>query len=162
VNEIDLMRRIEALEKRLASLETLENYMTQNYGYVGGAWQKDPIRLGYSGTVRRSWSNTTLAAGDNNVDDSAVPDGEIWVITNIAARYVGTVSGVILRPYVVIAAGTGYVLTQWDTLVSQTYYSWQGKIVLMAGDYLRIGVSSATLNDDVAAIAVGWRVDTDL
>ena len=157
----DITEQLRTLEKRVAFLERLENAMAQNHGYIGGAWQKDPIRLGYSDVVRRAWSDTNLSAGANSEDDTAVPAGEIWVITNIAAAYVGTMTNVTLK-FIVYSSATEYRLCEFTGLTSGVWASWQGEIVLEPGELLRVGVANATSGDDLYAAAVGWRVDIDL
>lgn len=133
----------------------------ESLGQVGGAWQKNPLAFGYSGVVKRVASNVALAAGTNVLDDSAVPAGEIWVITNIATRYVGTVATVVIRVEIYDGA-SGYVLYDAGNLTSSLSVDRQGWWVLPSGYNLRATVFNATLNDDAYLLATGFRVDIDL
>ncbi len=157
----DLQRQIDRLQSQLDELQTQEGNLANNYGYVNGAWQKDPLTIGYSDTVLRSWSNLNLAAGANTVSDSAVPAGEIWIITNIATWYIGTITGVVLTARI-NSGGSQYVIFRQSPIVSDTIYDRQGYWVLKPGDNLEIRVTNATLNDDAFGTAIGFRVDIDL
>lgn len=160
-NLVELQRQINKLKKRVNDLETMENGMAHTYGYVGGAWQKDPLRLGYSAQVARTISNTSLAAGATTVDDTAVPVGEIWEMHVIAIQYTGTVSGVVIQALVVNGTTSQPVLEQ-RAITSGQWYIWTGKLIMKEGDYLRLAISGATLNDDGSLRAMGMRVDIDL
>jgi hypothetical protein len=132
----------------------------ESLGYISGAWQKNPLAFGLSAAVYRTWSSTTLAAGDNTLNDSAVPAGEVWVITNMAARYVGTFATVHLR-LVIVNGGVGYVQFEIDPPHNDHIEGQQGWWVLFPGDNLRLFITGATLNDDAFAYATGFRVDID-
>lgn len=156
----ELVGRIETLTSRVDDLERLEHAMAQNHGWIGGAWQKDPLRLGYSGQILRVWSNTALSAGNVDVDDSAVPTGELWVITNFSASYTGTVTNVSLR-FTIKSGASRYTIYHQGGLSSALYVDRQGLWILKAGDILSVRVLNATLNDDLNAEAIGYRVDID-
>jgi hypothetical protein len=130
-------------------------------GYISGAWQKQPIPFGLSGAVRRTLNSADLAAGTNNLDDSAVPAGEYWIITGLAMRYTGTVTNVELR-FQVNSGGTQYVLAEVDGLTSSHYKNYQGAWPVLAGENLRLAVLGATLHDTANLYATGYRVDIDL
>lgn len=106
----------------------------------------------------RAVSNTALAAGTNVLDDSAVPSAKVWVITQLAMAYVGTVLGVNLEMRI-RSGGVDYALYNQTPPVSGSWYDRQGKWVLAAGDNLRLSVSSATLNDDAFLRANGYQMD---
>lgn len=158
----ELLRRSEALARRIERLETLENNMAQNHGYVNAAWQKDPIRLGYSDVIRVAITNTSLPAGASSNDSAVVPAGEIWIITNITVAYSGTVAGVALATRIVDTGASSWMLWDQRGLTSGIFYDRQGWWVLKPGEKLRVDVTGATLNDDVYLRAVGTRVDIDL
>lgn len=129
-------------------------------GWISSAWQKNPLRFGFSGLVSRLISSTTLAAGTNNLDDSAVPAGEFWVITNIAVDYVGTVANVGVRARIVDGVNSPY-LFEYNPTVSDHLGDRQGFWIVPSGANLRLTVIGATLNDDAYLWANGFRVDTD-
>lgn len=160
MSEVELQRQINQLKDRLDELERQEYAMAQNHGWVGAAWQKDPIRFGYSELITEGVDNTSLAAGSNNLDTGTVPAGEIWVITNIAIRYDGTVSSVSLTVALIIDTVLMGIFGQKPP-VSTVWYDRQGWWVLDAGDYIRLEVGGATMNDDAYLRVVGFRVDID-
>jgi len=131
-----------------------------NYGWIGGANQRNPLSFGFSAAVHRSISNADLAAGNNTIDDTPVPAGEIWIITNIVISYTGTVAGVVINACC-ISGGGSYNLYEQRPPVSGQWYDRQGWWVLAPGDYLRWGCSGATAGDDGVLRSVGIRVDID-
>ena len=129
------------------------------HGWIGGAWQKNPIELGYSADATFQLSNLALAAGTNNIDSSAVPAGELWYLPNIAITYVGTPPTLIRAT--VIKSGVGYTLLEQRTIVSNQWYSVPNVLLMKPGDTLRWHAEGCTLNDDGYLNAIGWRVDID-
>lgn len=136
-----------------------ETIGAQSYGWISSAWQKDPLRIGLSGVIRRSANNTNLSAGANNVDDTAVPAGEYWVIDNFSLLYIGTVPTLIL--WAIVSSAAQYVLSEVQSPTASHWYGLQGRWVLGPGDQLRARVIGATLGDDLYLNAVGFRVDID-
>lgn len=136
-----------------------ETIGAQSYGWISSAWQKDPLRIGLSGRVAETWSNSALSAGTNNVDDGAVPSGEYWVVTNFAWAYVGTVPTAIRRG--ILVSSSPYWLDEVTSIASNIRNGLQGYWVLSPGDTLRVTVLGATLNDSLSAFALGFRVDID-
>ena len=129
------------------------------HGWIGGAWKKAPIPFGISGSVYRFWMNTALAAGNVVVDDTAVPAGEVWVITRIGKRYDGT-SPTNFNSAVISGAISATVSEQFAPVSAQWYFDTLN-LVLFPGDILRVGIVGATLNDDLYASAAGYRIDID-
>jgi hypothetical protein len=129
------------------------------HGWVSGAWQKSALPFGPSGTVTRSFSNTSLPAGTSIKDDSIVPAGELWVITVVIAVMF---SATITSMYPMVKVGGIYARIFSENAPITTYrYDRQCQVVLMPGDNLAIGVVGATLNDDVYMDALGYRMDID-
>src|SRR3990167_1506957 len=101
----------------------------------------------YESAVGQETSNLALAAGTNSINGAAVPAGKVWVLTNFAIRYSGTVAGVALYAALVLA-GSARTLFNQLTVTSGLYYDRQGQWVLAAGGNALLTVSGATLNDD--------------
>lgn len=131
----------------------------RNLGWVSAAWQKDPLRFGYSAHIYRAWSNLNLPAGNSTQADTAVPAGEIWVITNIAMRYEGTAPTFMTMQ--INDGVTTYHLFRQLAPTTLAVYDRQGWWVLAPGHNLEIRVIGATLNDDLYGYATGFRVDID-
>ena len=130
----------------------------KSFGWVNGAWQKNPLMFGYSGTAKNEVNDTALAAGNNNLDGAAVPAGEIWVITNVAFRYNGTVTGVTLTANAQMD-GTAYQIFGQNPPVSNVWYDRQTYVVLNEGDYIWLSITGATLNDDAHLRMFGFKVE---
>lgn len=133
--------------------------MGTSHGWVNGAWQKNPILFGYSADKEIAVSNTSLAAGANDLDAPTVPAGEIWVITHVASSYVGT-APTHMEVKIIHASGASMIFRQLAP-VSSSVHDRQGWFVLEEGDILRCSVAGATLNDDLYLWATGFRVDID-
>jgi hypothetical protein len=71
--------------KATVNLATDQNIQARGYGWIGGAWQKNPLGFGYSARGSQQLVNTNAAAGYNNVSSSAVPAGEIWILSAASA-----------------------------------------------------------------------------
>lgn len=132
----------------------------RNYGWVSGAFQKDPLRIGYSGNVRQVWANANLSAGTNNVDSNAVPSGDLWHILSLAFQYLGT-SPTQVNFQQRDPAVASYNLKSVASPVSGLWYPLGTPILLAPTELLRIQVLGATAGDDLNAAAVGYRIDID-
>ena len=153
-----IIDRLEKLAVRVRKLETQVMSMGSSYGWINGAWQKNPLLFGYSGEKEIAVSNTSLAAGANDLDSTAVPAGEIWVITHVAMSYVGTAPTHIEAKTV---GASAIMLFRQLAPVTTVVYDRQGWWIMEEGDLLRCTVAGATLNDDLYLWATGFKVDID-
>lgn len=64
-------------------------------GWDGAAWRKLPLMWGYSETYYEAESQVTTGVGDYTLTASTVPNGEVWVITNVLAFNQATVNSFI-------------------------------------------------------------------
>lgn len=143
-----------------ATLAANQNVQARDYGWYSGAWQKNPLLMGYSAAVGEAVTNTSLAAGANTLSSTAVPAGEVHVITNIAAAYSGTVTNVILTVRI-NDSGTIYELYGQKPPVTGVYYDRQGFWVLKPGAKIDLLINGATLNDDGFLYIAGFSFDID-
>jgi hypothetical protein len=129
------------------------------HGWISGAWQKNPLLFGYSGQVARAITNLNLPAGQSTQSDSAVPAGEIWVLTHLTVNIVSAVmTNVQVRGTL---GGVSTVLFEQLAPVTTKWYDRQGSWIFASGDVLQVIVFGAALNDDVVCRANGYRVDID-
>lgn len=129
------------------------------HGWIGGAWQKNPLLLGYSGVVNVAWNSTTLPAGTSNVDAAVVPDGEIWMITTLTGLIL---SATITAFYIGKVVSGGFYPVQYQaTPGNNINYPLVSSLILAPGENLRGRVLGATLNDDLYCSALGYRIDID-
>ncbi len=152
--------QVDILAALPAGTNLLGDVQARNKGWVSAAWQKDPLRIGYSGVIRGFFSNTALAAGTNNIDGTAVPAGEIWRLDNISVSYIGTVTNVRLYA-ILLSSAVEYLLYEQQPPVSIQEYDRQGNWILEPGEKIRLKVVGATLNDDAFLQYVGMRIDID-
>lgn len=140
--------------------ETDPSTVAQNYGYVGGAWQKDPIRFGPSDTVSEKKYEMDLPGGSSSLLGTAVPTGEVHVITQASILYLGTSpTNIDIRANI---GGVDIIITRQPSPVSNVMYDRQGWWVLAAGDYMKAAVDGATLHDNLYLWYSGFKIDVDL
>ena len=154
----EYLTQLKALERRLSHLERLEE-QGMSRGWIGGAWQKNPIALGYSGDKTEEVSDTSASAGSNNLASTSVPAGEIWIIQAIIARDVDNAPTKIRLN--VTVNSTGVVLKTETSPVTGIWVSWTGEVVLSEGDQVTVNFEGVTLNDDIYMRYHGVRVDID-
>lgn len=142
------------------TFETAEKGLAGEHGYIGAAWQKQPLAIGYSAALREEWEELSLPAGSGATDSSVVPAGEIWIIEMFNGRYAGT-GGTNLE-LIVVSGGDLYRLLLQDTPVNWTPYIYTGSFVMEEGDKLRVSIATATLNDNLYGQVLGRKVDIDL
>lgn len=130
-----------------------------NKGYVASAWQKDPIRFGYSDALKYTISNSNLAAGASTTDGSLVPTGEFWVITNLSINTISvTITRVDCR---LVIDGTTLTIFNIVPPTTNVLNDRQGWWVIGPGDKASVRVYTATAGDDVYLYATGFKVDID-
>lgn len=155
----DMISRIEGLARRVSDLEKLEDAMAQNHGWIAGAWQKDPLRLGYSGDKTETVTQKATA-GTNILVGTAVPAGEIWIVQSVSA-FNGTSATTRVALYASIN-GNDVALAQAGAGVAALINTiWTGSIVLSEGDTVRAALAGCTLNDDIYLNYHAVRVDID-
>lgn len=109
----------------------------------------------FEGIVEEKLSDTALAAGNNTLTGTAVPTGEIHVITLVQFVYVGTGP---TRVYIdVNGLATNIVIFNQESPASGQRYPYNCKVYAQAGDQLRANVQGATLNDDLFFAYAGYK-----
>ena len=159
----DLLRSLEldASDNLKVAFAAAAQGLVGTHGWIGGAWQKNPLLFGYTSDLFQEVSNTNLPAGTSFINAATVPAGEIWVFTNIAHRYDGTPPAQILTSKHIDAIPADAVVFQTLLPVSTQYYDRQGWWVLSEGWYLRSAIVGGTLGDDAYLRAWGFKVDID-
>lgn len=154
--------QIRKLQMQINDLRTRMGSMSNSYGWIGSAWHKNPLLMGYSGVVRDQQSDTNLDAGTNTLDSDTVPAGEVWVLTNISYRYVGTVTNCSLYVTIYDGSTATYLSSKAaGTVASALFYNVEGPIVLAAGEKIRLTVFTATATDDCTLHISGYKFDID-
>lgn len=150
------------LEEKLetADLELVSKILSSGpHGWIGNAWQRNPLPFGYSAFQGQSKSDLNLSAGSNTLYGDTVPAGEFWVFTGIAIAYVGA-SGTSIR--IDLSDGTTtYFIYNVMAPVSGVVYNRIGDVIVPPGGRVQWLVFGATAGDDLYGHAVGYRVDID-
>jgi len=143
------------------SLAADQNLQARQYGYVGTAWQKQPLQFGYGGVFSDHITNNDLAGGDNLIYGAVAPNNRVWVVKNISVGYTGTTTNVQLQVQVRVLG--------WDNIVfyikqptSGAPYPVNGEWVLSPGDRVVTYIQGATAHDDFFQNACGYYFDINL
>jgi len=139
--------------------EGAEKKRSQLYGWISGAWQKQPMLLGYSGTVAEGLSDDSVDAGTNDLEGTHVPSGEIWYIAYAAIRIDGSDPDELMIRAVVDSEQVPVYSN--PTPSARRWYTTPLAFVLAEGDYLLGRVTGATAGDDFYFRYVGWKIDID-
>lgn len=113
--------------------------------------------MGFGGIVEEALSDTSLDAGTNTLGGTTVPSGEIHVITQVVAQYIGTVPTQTFI-FAVGLAGDIVVLDQASP-TSGIYYPATVNVILQSGDEMRCRVNGATAGDDLFFRYAGYKFD---
>ncbi len=143
----------------VAGTNEIGKIQARDYGWIGAAWQKNPLLLGYSGDKSQQVFNASATAGTNVLTSSAVPAGEIWIVEAVSARNLNTApSKLILRATInsVIVA-----LEDRQVIVAGEYATWSGAITLSQNDVITASIVGCTLNDDIYLQFSARRIDID-
>ena len=107
--------------------------------------------------IMQQFSNTNLPAGTSYLDGYTVSAGFYWMINSIAIRYDGTIAGVTLRS-VVYNSPYELVMQHVTPVVSGLFYIIFPKILLGAGNKIRMSVAGATAGDDIYLQYTGYQM----
>ncbi len=129
------------------------------HGWIGGAWQKSPLPLGYSGIISEEVSDLTLDEGNNVLGGTVVPAGEVWVISAASIKYVGD-TATALTLFAFVDSVPTRLIYQVDP-TSGAIYLITGQFILAEGDYMQYNVATATANDDGILDYMGYSFDID-
>lgn len=146
-------------DAQFIAFETAAKGLVGGHGWIGAAWQKNPLSFGYSGIHHERVVNNTLSAGQNDLDTTNVPEGEIHVITNYSILYEGT-PPTELRACMIIEATTHWIFNELSPTDGQVY-SRQGYWVMPPGNKCRFRIVGATLNDTGRIFISGFKIDID-
>jgi hypothetical protein len=155
----EMQRQIDELARQMDELRTQEYNMAQNHGWIGGAWQKDPLADGYSGKKNQIVSNTNAAAGDNVLTSDTVPAGEIWNLQSIRAYNANNAPSAIV---LYMSDGSAdYYLNFTLSIGANVSLIWTGKFTMAPGEVLKAYFGGCTAGDDIHLIYSAVRVDID-
>jgi hypothetical protein len=153
---IEVIQDTAADLKATVNLAADQNVQARNYGFLGAAWQKQPLIWSYSSRLSERVSNTSAAAGQNTLNSSAIAAGYVAKIEAVEA-FNDTTNPTLIR-LAVIGGGNTQVLARVATpgisvplLLAQT-------ITLAAGDVMRAIFDGCALNDDIYLDIWGYQM----
>lgn len=122
----------------------------------GTQWRKQPLLFGYSDVYDERISNINVPAGTVTQTFSAVPAGEVWVVTLFTAfPSQGNTTRVLMKMEGTSTHNLHVVPTPPG---STSVYVPVTPIILAATYYLEIVWENAALNDDFRASAMGYKM----
>lgn len=130
-----------------------------SHGLIGGAWQKNPLLLGYSGDQSELVFDNNATAGTNSLNGTVVPAGEIWVVQAIQARDKDNAIDVI--KLIASVNGVDVIVAQLVNPAADLSCFYAGALVLSEGDKVWTQLKGCTLNDDIELKYHAYTVDID-
>jgi hypothetical protein len=138
---------------------TPANLTVANHGWIGAAWKKQPVTIGYSAIKSEQVTNLNAAAGTNTVDSGTVPAGEIWTINNISV-FNNTSNITSIYGYAIIG-GVGVQIIYKAAPLASIATLYQGNLVLSPGDKISIVFFGCVAGDDLYLTYCGFMTDID-
>lgn len=130
-----------------------------NHGLVGGSFQKDPIRLGYSGLAVETITDLNATTGANTLTTTVVPAGEIHIVEALSCRDNDNATTRVM--FWVSVDGTNVIIKFEATAAAAAWIIWTGAITLNPGDSITASWTGCTLNDDLTLRYTARRIDID-
>ena len=119
-----------------------EQFFNLIFGYYDRYWERQ--------------YTLSATAGTNFLAGTAVPAGEIWVVTSLRGVDVNTSpSSLTLQAY---DGTTTIVLARKLSPGINTDVIWSGQAFLKAGDYIQARFDGCTLNDDIYLDIMGYKM----
>ena len=135
-------------------------YLAGLCGHTGTDWQKLQMLWGYYDTISEAVVDTELVAGTNILYGTAVPVGEVWVVTTVAGRYDGAVATALYTGCTVGGVAVNTVSAVPPT--SAVWYPAIGQFVLKEGDKAHCFILDAAAGDDGYLRYCGYKMRLDL
>lgn len=152
-----LILKVNELQGRISHLERLEAVMGE-YGWIGGAWQKQPLLLGYSGDKTQN-ATASASTGTNTLNGDSVPAGEIWIVQAISANEATNApSSLELQ---VVVNGIAIPLFTETVFAAGKFSNWSGEVVLSEGDNVRAVYGGSTSGNALSLRYHAVRIDID-
>ena len=151
--------KVDAEGNLVIAVKIDQSVRAKGYGWVGSAWHKNPLVIGYSYTISESIQPETVSEGENVLASTPVPEGEIWRVEVISASDLTSVpTNVQLRVIsggvlITLLTNTTPAVGVWDTLVAS--------MTLRQGDTVGVRFAGITADDDIRLNYCGYKIDID-
>ena len=93
--------------------------------------------------------------GSYHLSLSAVPDGELWVVTNISMVNNDSICDILFQANI---NGIAYPLRRYYDIAANTVIFWTGNIVLNKDDYIKGGYYGGGATDELVMWGVGYKI----
>jgi hypothetical protein len=133
------------------------------HGWIGGAWQKNPLPLGHSGPINERLSTVVAGAPITTVLSGAVvPSGEIWWIQAAVMFHTDGGGAFVSDLYAKRGASAATEIDLSPALASFTGLKLSGPgLILQVGDKLQASVYGSANGTLVFLCYWGSRIDVD-
>lgn len=160
LTELDVTLKASDITLPTSEQSPLTSIQSQGYGYIGSAWQKQPLIWGYSDVYSDTKYEADVPAADKVIQFDTVPTGEIWVVTVICAYSAqANVSRIEFQPKI---DGVSVPLVYEPPAGALHATVWQGIAPMKKDDYLEVIFRGCALNDDLWAMVGGYKMSIDL
>lgn len=132
----------------------------RGYQYTGSAWVRSNLLWGYhdnwiEGTYEQATSDGTWVW-----NATTVPTGEVWVANCcLGVNYNRDPTNI---RFMIRRNTNNYYLDWVNAPGAVTPFSWNGSVVLKAGDILRVDIGGCITNDYLAANVLGYKMDVNM
>lgn len=133
-----------------------EYFKDGSWGWSGSAWRKSGLLFSYTASAMQSVFDANASTGVNTLLGTAVPAGEVWVITAMEVH--NNTSGVSAALVGVTRAGSFYAAASTAALAKAVGLSWSGSIYLVEGDQASGRLKGCTAGDDLYFTYFGYKM----
>jgi len=138
----------------------LTSIQAQGYGYDGSAWKKQGMIWAYKDTYNEYVSDLSTVAGTVTLQGTAVPAGEVWVITGLTAvGYSASMNQ--LAVGFISAVGTFFADNVLNPINGQLYPV-KVDFRLNVGDYVFVNFYNLTATDGIHLYMWGYKMKVDM
>lgn len=126
------------------------------WGWNGSAWRKLPQLWGYSDIYHEIVLKENADAGQNYLKSTAVPTGEVRVISSISTRDRDHAPGNTMIQLVYDT--TILLLAQNVALEASVLLEWKGQLIVAEGDAIQVYMASCTALDNLYLYITGYKM----
>lgn len=129
------------------------------HGWDGSQARKLPLLWGFSDQYVERANFTSTGAAWTYANGTAVPAGEVWVVSCLRGRHTDAVA----RDTILIAhaGGQDVQIERNATLAGYALLPFDGQLTLVAGDYIRVAVASLAIGAAVDGYFFGYKMLVD-
>jgi len=156
VDELDVNLKTSDITLGVTESSPLTSLQSQLYGWDLTNWRKNPLVWGYTSRYAEYKESIDVAAGSHGLDFSTVPEGEVRVITSIAAW---SAQANITRIEIAMTdSSVYYCFRRAVPSAAGLTVEFQGCAILKKDDIAYCMFVDCALNDDIYASALGYTM----